>query len=331
MNSLLKRLTEAYGPSGNEGEVRQLIQEEIAGSVDDISIDALGNLVAIKRGSGPRVMLAAHMDEIGVVVTYIDKKGFLRFAPVGGVPLVTVIGSRVRFANGMEGVIASEPRKTQSEEIKLDKLYIDIGVDSRAKAEEVTGVGQFATFWREFAVINNRLVAKAMDNRVGCAILVQVLKELDKSPNEIVCVFTSQEEVGPRGAMTSAYKASPVLAIAVDVTLTGDTPESSPMAVALGKGPAIKVKDAGMLAHPKVKQLLIDTARGAGIPYQLEVLEGGTTDAMVIQTTKAGVPTGALSVPCRYVHTPSEMVDPNDVQNTVLLLTHLLSNSLEEV
>lgn len=328
MNNLIKKLTEAYGPSGSEDQVRAIVQQEIERFVDSVSIDTLGNLVAVKRGDGPKVMLAAHMDEIGVVITHIDEKGFLRFAPVGGVFPVTLIGQRVKFASGMEGVIGSEPRESRAEEIKLEKLYIDIGADSRSAAEAVTGVGEFATFWREFNVTNGRLVAKAMDDRLGCAVLIQVLKELDASPNEVTCVFTVQEEVGPRGAITSAYEASPALAIAVDVTATGDTPESKPMAVSLGKGPAIKVKDAGMLTNPRVRQALIDAAKAANIPYQLEVLEGGTTDAMVIQTTRAGIPTGVVSVPCRYIHTPSEMVDPNDVANTVKLLTQFLRTPL---
>ena len=329
MKDLIKRLTEAYGPSGSEDQVRQIIVEEIAGTVDQTSVDALGNLVAIKRGAGPRVMLAAHMDEIGVVISHIDEKGFVRFAPVGGVYPETLTGQRVKFANGLEGVIGSEPRESRSEEIKLSKLFIDVGVDGRDAAEAVDKVGQFATFWREFQEVNRRFVSKAMDDRLGCAILVQLLKELKTSPNELLCVFTAQEEVGPRGAMTSAYAANPMLAIAVDVTTTGDTPESKPMAVSLGKGPAIKVKDSGMLTHPSVRQMLIDTAVEAGIPYQIEVLEGGSTDGAVIQTTRSGIPTGVLSVPCRYVHTPSEMVDKDDVQNAVRLLLHLLSRRLD--
>lgn len=330
MNSLIKKLTEAYGPPGSEDKIREIITEEIAGSADRVSTDTLGNLVATKHGPGPRIMLAAHMDEIGVVVTHIDDKGFLRFAPVGGVRPETLIGHRVKFSDGMVGIIGSEPRQSPSEEIKLEKLFIDVGADSRGAAEAITGVGQFATFWREFTEVNHRLVAKALDDRVGCAVLIQVLKELSQPPNEVVCVFTVQEEVGPRGAMTSAYEASPKLAIAVDVTTTGDIPESKPMAVSLGKGPAIKVKDRGMLANPKVKQLLIDTAQAAGLQYQLEVLERGTTDASVIQTTRAGIPTGVVSIPCRYVHTPSEMVDLNDVHAAIKLLIELLKTPLDE-
>jgi tetrahedral aminopeptidase len=331
VNNLLKRLSEAYGPSGHEDRVRQIIAEEITGSVDEVVTDALGNLVAIKRGAGPKVMLAAHMDEIGVVVSYVDARGFLRFAPVGGVYTETLIGQRVKFASGLEGVIGSEPRDPGDKDIRMDKLYLDVGARDKAEAEAVAGVGQFATFWREFSDANGRMVGKAMDDRAGCAALIQVLKELTSAPNEIICVFTAQEEVGARGAMTSAFEASPRMAIAVDVTSTGDTPESKPMAVALGKGPAIKVKDRGMLANPKVKQALIDTAVKAGIPYQLEVLELGTTDAMVIQTARSGIAAGVVSVPCRYVHTPSEMIDPGDLQGAVRLLVELLKCPLDGV
>jgi endoglucanase len=331
MIDLIKKLTEGFGPSGNEDQIREIITSELNGHVQSITTDVLGNLIAIKQGSGPRIMLAAHMDEIGVVITHIDEKGFLRFAPVGGVQRVTLIGQRVRFANGSFGVIGTERRESLSEEVKLEKLFIDIGATDRASAEAMVRIGDFASFWREFNEIEGRLVAKALDDRIGCAVLIQVLKELASTPNEVVCVFTTQEEIGPRGARTSAYHTDPLMAIAVDVTLTGDTPESEKMAVAIGKGPAIKVKDYGMIANPKVKNLLIDTATSSGIPYQLEVLTGGTTDASVIQTTKAGIPSGVVSIPCRYVHTPSEMVDRGDVEQTVKLLVELLKKPLPAI
>lgn len=173
------------------------------------------------------------------------------------------------------------------------------------------------------------MLARNFDDRIGCAVLIQALRELETSPHTIYAVFTTQEEVGLRGATTSSYIAEPDLAIAIDVTLTGDTPEAPTMAVSLGRGPAIKVKDRGMLAHPAVKELMVRAAERLGLPYQLEVLEAGTTDATTIQVSRAGVPAGVLSIPSRYVHTPSQMVDYGDVQNSVKLLVEVLSQPIE--
>jgi putative aminopeptidase FrvX len=336
VKELIKRLTEAYGPSGREGEVRWLIQEEIQGLVDEIRTDALGNLIALKKGSqtspeneAPRkVMLAAHMDEIGLVVSHVDEKGFLRFAPVGGLYRLTLVGARALFANGVVGVINVEKWDNVKEIPDLDKLYLDVGARDAASAP--VKVGDIASFQRTCVEAGERLIAKAMDDRIGCTVLVQVIREVSgRAPiHDAYFVFTVQEEVGLRGAVTSAYGVAPDLAIAVDVTATGDLPESRPMNVVLGKGPAIKVKDRGMLAHPGVKDLLISLAERQGIPHQLEVLELGTTDAMAIQTSREGVPTGAVSIPCRHIHTSSEMVDYQDVLNSVRLLAALLFEPL---
>lgn len=329
MKQLIRELTEAFGPSGSEDHVRELIRDRIAEHVDKVHVDPLGNLIAFKAHSKKsdaerrKVMLAAHMDEIGVVVSYIDEKGFLRFAPVGGVRSTHLPGSRVVFADGSIGVIGREKPKERTEFPTIDKMYIDVGAPTK---EQLTQrVGDVAAFVRPFVDMGQRITAKAFDDRIGCAVLVQTLADLKITPHDVYAVFTVQEEVGLRGALTSAFGVEPDVAIAVDVTLTGDTPEAHPMAVSLGDGPAIKVKDGGMLAHPGVKNWMIDTAERLGIPYQLEVLEGGTTDAMAIQTSRAGVAAGVLSIPCRYVHSPSEMVDYGDVQNAVRLLVGLLS------
>jgi endoglucanase len=332
LKELTKRLTETYGPPGNEQLIREVIREEIKSIADEIRVDALGNLIARKKGSGgavPRkkVMLAAHMDEIGVIVTHVDEKGFLRFATLGGVRPITLFGHRCRFANGVSGIFGREKKDAKPTDVEMDKLFIDVG--AREAKDVPVGVGDAAGFWRDFADLGDRMIAKAMDDRIGCVALIEVMRQLKKSPHDLYFVYTVQEEVGLRGATTSAYGVQPDLALAVDVTDTGDTPESTPMAVALGKGPAIKVKDSGMLAHPAVKELLVNVAQEAKIPYQLEVLVGGTTDAMAMQTTREGVPAGVVSIPTRYVHTPSEMVDMNDVQNAVKLLVNVLSNPIK--
>ncbi|HEX7588641.1 MAG TPA: M20/M25/M40 family metallo-hydrolase [Anaerolineae bacterium] len=311
--------------------IREIIREEIKGWADEIRVDAMGNLIARKKGVGnaPRkkVMLAAHMDEIGVMVTHVDEKGFVRFAPIGGVFPAHLIGNRCLFANGVVGTFGHEKKNSTRTNVELDRVFIDVGAHNAADAP--VSVGDAAGFWRDFVDLGDRMMAKAMDDRVGCAVLIETMRQTKKSPHDVYFVFTVQEEVGVRGATTSAYGVQPDLALAVDITDTGDTPDSTTMAVALGKGPAIKVKDSGMLTHPAVKKLLIDTAQESKIPYQLEVLLGGSTDAMAMQVSREGVPAGCVSIPERYIHSPSEMIDFDDTQNAIKLLVNMLSKPIK--
>ena len=327
MRELIKKLVETYGPSGAEEQIRDTIRAEVEPFVDEVHVDAMGSLIAHKKGDGQRILLDAHMDEIGVMVTYVDEKGFARFTPIGGVSPLTCIGSRVTFEDGKVGVIGVEQKRDDADKIpKLEQLYIDVGATGRD--DSPVQVGDPAVFIRPFAAQGTRLIAKAMDDRIGCAVLVEILRRLEETPHDLYVVFAVQEEVGLRGARTSAYGIEPDVGIAVDVTRTGDTPEAKPMAVKLGEGPAVKVQDSGMIAHPKVRRLLVERAEEAGIPYQLEVLERGTTDAAAVQLVRSGVPAGCLSIPCRYVHSPSEMVDESDVENGVRLLLEVLQNPL---
>jgi tetrahedral aminopeptidase len=325
VKTLIKELVEAYGPSGDEGKVREIIRRQVEPLCDECRVDVMGSLIARKKGSGGgiKVMLAGHMDEIGVIVTHVDDKGFLRFGSIGGVNPLTVVGGRVLFANGVRGTINREYPKSPDEKPSLDKMYIDVGATN--KAELTVGVGDTACFDRPLVDNGKRLIAKAFDDRIACAIMVQTLKELKQTPHDVSFVFTVQEELGLRGAATSAFSVAPDMAIAVDVTLAADTPEAPYMNMTLGRGPCIKVKDGGSLAHPGVKNLLIETAKRLGIPYQLEVLLAGTTDATAIQLSKSGVAAGTVSVATRYVHSPSEMVDYQDVLDSVKLLVGVLS------
>jgi len=329
MKSLIKKLVEAVGPSGYEGAVRDLVKAEVAKLADDVRVDALGNLIVRKgkqRSDGLRIMLSAHLDEIGLIVTHVDENGFVRFTSIGGVYPRTLFGGRVQFLNGAAGVIGGEKVDSADKVHALDKLFIDVGAAN--KADCPVKVGDLAIFERPMIDLGKRLVAKSMDDRIAVAVLIETLRKLENSPHEIYFVFSTQEEVGSRGATTAAYGIDPDLGLAVDVTATGDTPKGTRMAVKLGGGPAVKVRDAGMLSDPRVVRWMSDTAETAKIPYQLEVLEGGTTDARPIQLTRAGVPVGCLSIPCRYIHSPSEMVDYSDVQNSVRLLVALLSNPI---
>jgi endoglucanase len=330
VKDLIKKLTEAYGPSGYEHSIRQMIRDEVRGYADVIRTNALGSLIALKRskGNGKKVMLAAHMDEIGVMVTHIDERGFCRFASIGGLYPLTLLGGRVVFGNGIVGVIGMEEKHYERGKTPpLDQFYIDVGAKDKTACP--VKVGDAAGFSRPFEDLGDRLVAKTMDDRVACAILIETLRKLRRCAHDVYFVFTVQEEMTLAGAGTSAYGINPDMALAVDVTDTGDTPESNHMAVALGGGPAIKVQDSGMVAHAGVKELMVRRAEEAKLPYQLEVLTGGTTDATAIQMVREGIPSGCLSVPCRYVHSPSEMVDYGDVQNSVKLLLAILAKPIE--
>jgi endoglucanase len=305
------------------------VRAEVEPLADEVRVDSLGNLIVRKGEKSPnglRIMLAAHIDEIGIIATHIDDRGFVRFLPVGGVRPAACLGSRVRFLNGSAGVIGVERISDLSKVPSFEQMFVDVGVSSRKECPVL--VGDVAIFERPFQEVGNRLVAKALDDRIGVAVLVETLRrihtQLTPQLHEIYFVFSVQEEVGVRGATTAAYGIDPDLGLAVDITDTGDTPKGLKMEVSLGKGPAIKVRDMGLLADPRLVRWLVQTAERAGLPYQLEILERGGTDAQAIQLTRAGVPAGCISIPGRYIHTPSEMVDFGDAQHAVRLLAEFL-------
>lgn len=338
MQQLAKRLAEAFGVSGFEEEIRSVIRDEVNGLVDEVHVDAMGNLVAVKKGrdhgpdaAGKKVMLAAHMDQIGLMVTHVDEKGFMRFTNVGFIYSLASWGGQVRFADGTIGTVGVDGRADVRHKLpELRDFYIDVGAGSKADVKQK--VGSVCGFWPGFVGQGTTWFSPNMDDRVGCIVLVQLLRDLRDAQidHDLYAVFTVQEEVGTRGARTAGYALDPDLAIALDVTPTGDIPYASPaMEVGLGKGVAVKVLDSGMIGHPGLNRRLVETAEAAGIPYQLEVLQGGTTDAFAIQTARAGVPATALSIPSRHVHTPSQIVDERDVRATVDLLKAFLGKSIE--
>ncbi len=324
-SDLMKKLSDCFSPSGRENKVREIISSEIKEFVDEIIVDALGNLIAHKKGNGKKLMFAAHMDQIGMIITFIDDKGYLRFSEVGGTEPNIYLGQRVVFESGVEGVINSEELK-DDEKLKLNKLYIDIGVLSKEEAEEKVQIGDMCVFKSEYYENDNFVVCKAVDDRIGCYILVEAIKKQVKSDYDIFYVFTVQEEVGLRGGKTSAYGINPDLAISVDVTASGDTPNGYKMAVKLGKGTAIKIKDRSVLAHPKIKEMLTSLAQKNKIEYQLEVLEFGGTDSGAIHLTRSGVPSGGISIPSRYVHTGNEMFNKKDVMESLKLIIAVIES-----
>ena len=321
MIELTKKLVETWGPPGYEHRIRDLIYEEVSELSDVTWVDGLGNLICRVGSGGVKVLVAAHMDEIGLMANYQEpESGYLRFSGLGGLRHDTLNGNRVQFEDGTVGVIAVQNGGGKS----LSDFYIDVQDDSGGNA---TPVGQPAGFMREMQVRGNRIVAKSLDDRIGCVVAVEAMRRLKReTPNELYFAFTVQEEVGLRGAQTAAQGVHPDIGIAIDVTASGDQIRGSKMLVKLGGGAAIKVHDPGLVVPVALKNWMIERCEADGIPYQLELLVGGRTDASVIQLTDSGVPSGCISIPTRYLHTTSETVDIGDVRACIDLLTGLLSN-----
>ncbi|MFW5789709.1 MAG: M42 family metallopeptidase [Bacillota bacterium] len=333
MLEILEKVTAEFGPAGQENNIRGLIENEIKDFVDEIKVDNMGNLIAIKKGNGDgqKIMLAAHMDEIGIMITHIDDDGFLRFTTVGGVNPKHLVNRNFIFEDGTVGTVGVE-KLDSFNDLKLDKLFLDIGSDNKDEANELVSIGDVAVYQKIFNSNGKRVISNSLDDRAGCAVLISLLKEMNDTVNDIYAVFTVQEEVGTRGAGTAAFGIEPDLALAVDVTGTGDTPEAHTMDVKLGKGAAIKVMDRGSIAHPGIKKMLAELAKEDNICYQYEVLEFGATDARAIQLSRGGVPSGTLSIPTRYIHSPSEMLDLGDLKDCRdLIIKFVESDKLEKI
>ncbi len=329
MKTLIRQLVDTYGPSGFEDHVREVIRTHVEPLADELHVDAMGNLFALKKGhgAGKRIMLAAHMDEIGLIVTQVEDEGFLRFSGVGAIPMKALLGVRVRFANGTLGVIShdggAKPEIAGKTIPDMSRWFIDVGVSR--KEDLPVGVGDVAAFVRPFQDLGQRLIGGGFDDRIGCAVLIETMRRLERTPHDVIFTFTVQEEVGLRGARVAAFGMEPDIAIAVDIAPTGDTPRPElPIALKLGAGPSIKIADVGMISHPRLRQTLETVARTHDIPYQLEVLPLGSTDAAAMQATRSGVIAGAISIPTRYTHLPTEMIDMSDVENAIDLLIAFL-------
>ncbi len=320
----LKKLVFAFGPSSKEDAVKKVIKQEIGKGVDEVLEDKFGNLVTHIKGNGKKLMITAHTDQIGVMVTDIDKNGFLRLGEVGGLRKSFLVGQRILFENGIEGFVYYEDKNSPWEikDPKIEKLYVDIGANDRGNAKKLVSIGTQGTYKPSYYVSGNRITAPALDDRIGCYIASELIKSVNrkKLAYDLYVVFTVQEEIGVKGAKVSTYGITPDFGIAIDVTDAGDTPETPHVSLALGKGPAIKIMDRGMITSKIIKDKLIETSEKAKIPYQLEVITGGTTDAYAMQITKSGVETGAISISTRYIHTPGETLDLNDVTNAIKLL-----------
>lgn len=310
----LQALNACHGPSGDERGVAEAIRALAAPFADDIRTDTLGNLIVHKQGSGPKIMFAAHMDSIGFVATHIDEKGFIRFGRVGGLHAYSVLHTPVRFQSGVRGLVALD-NSVKEKDMTLDDLYIDIGAKDEAEAKGKVRLGDVAVYDAPAFAAGDRLVSPYMDNRISCVVQLMALERLKDSENDLYFVFTVQEEVGLRGARTAAYGIAPDFGIAIDVTLSDDELGSEHDCSSIaGGGAAVKVMDSSVICHPAMVKKLETLAKENGIAYQLDVIRAGGTDAGAIHQTQAGVVTGGISIPCRYVHSPVEMVDLRDVE-----------------
>jgi putative aminopeptidase FrvX len=336
--ALLTKFSNAHGLSGYEDDVAALLRTELEPLVDEVRTDSMGNVVGIRSGEGPTVMVAAHMDEIGLMVSHIDPDGFLRVVPIGGWFDQTILSQRVviRTHDGGSavGVVGSKPPHLMDAEdrkkmVKIKDMFIDIGATSATEADAMgIEIGSTMTIDMTLKTMGNDFVTgKALDNRAGLVMLVSALKRLKKQKVRatIQAVGTVQEEVGLKGARTSAYGLDPDVAIATDVTIPGDHPgvTQNDAHVVAGKGPVIAILDAGgrgIIAPRPVLRWLRESADGASIPYQLGVGNGGTTDATAINITKSGIPCSVISVPARYIHSPVEVLSLRDLDQGAELI-----------
>lgn len=327
MIDILKTFTHLQSvarPSGFESPCAQAIAELAAPYCDEVKIDTLGNVICRKKGPGKRLMMAAHMDVIGLIITHIDKKGFLRFGALGGFVPYRLIGARMKLENGMGGSVWCDEKAMEEkklEDITLGDLYLDIGAESEESAGKMVQVGDVAMYEGEPQQVGQMLLAPYCDDLIACAALLSAMSQVEKSENDLYFVFTVQEEVGLRGAATAAYAIDPDFGVCMDVTRTGDNPsEKAKMVVKLGAGPTIKIKDASLLCNPQVIAHLREAAKEGDVPYQDEVLTAGGTDSAAIQKTRGGVLSGCISIPCRYIHSQNEMVSLKDVEQSARLM-----------
>ena len=323
----LQTINACHGPSGDEGQVANAIAELARPYADEITQDVMGNLIVHKKGPGKRIMFAAHMDSIGFVITHIDDKGFLRVGRLGGLGVYSCLHIPVRFKNGVKGVVSSSAE--DSKKMTLNDLYIDIGAVSREEAEKSVQLGDTAVFDLPAFQIGNRISSPYLDNRLSCVVLLLALEQLKEARNDLYFVFTTQEELGMRGAKPAAFGIDPQYGIAVDVTGTDDEPDSKHGASSmLGKGAAVKIMDSSVICHPQVIQTLEELAKSNGIKTQRDILRYGGTDAGAMHVSRSGVYAGGVSVPCRYIHSPVETADLQDVEECGRLIAAFAQTDL---
>lgn len=332
---ILKELSEAFGVSGNEGPVRAIVLDAVREHVDEVEVDTLGNVLALKQGTAPdplRVMVAAHMDEIGLMVVGHDSDGFLRVSQVGGIVARMLPGKVLQVGpEGIPGVIGIKPVHLledgeEEKASKLETLVIDVGAKSKDEAQGLAPLGTFATFRTKFREFGPTVSGKAFDDRAGCAVLVELLRG-ERLPCDLHVAFTVQEEVGLRGARVAAFKIAPDAGFALEGTICDDIPKDKDVSptTTMGAGPAITLMDRSFIADRRLVRLLTGTAEELGIPYQIKRPGVGGTDAGAIHRSREGVPSVTVAVPCRYIHSPASLLHLDDFNNTVRLMRESLA------
>lgn len=332
---LLKELCTVDGISGFEKNAAEIMKRELNRFCDAIEVDGFGNVIGKKGRGKTRIMVAAHMDEIGLMVKNVNDKGFISFVKIGGIDDRILPGQRVVIKakkGDVPGVIGSKPPHLQKKEetekvMKHEDLFIDIGAAGKEEAAKSVEVGDPIIFEPAYVKFNDDVIqTKAIDDRLGCYVLIKLMERLPKNIDAtIYAVGTCQEEVGLKGARVAAFKIDPQYAFAVDTTIAGDTPQikENESILKIGGGPAITIAEAcgrGLISHPKIREHLIGTAKKHNIPYQIDVVEGGMTDGAMIYMTREGIPTGVISIPCRYIHSPTGVFSMKDVDASVELL-----------
>jgi endoglucanase len=333
INQNLEKLSNACGVTGRENTVRELMEQMLKPYADEIKVDRMENIIAIKKGKpkAPKIMLAAHMDEVGLMVKTITKDGFLQFTKMGGIDDRILPAQKVivltKNAN-LPGIVGSKPPHIQKEEerkkiIAFDDLFVDIGAESREDAAGMgVAVGDPIAFDVKYTKLaRNVVMGKAFDNRAGCVAMVEAMKLLKNTDCTVYAVGTVQEEVGLRGAGTAAFGVDPDFALALDVTIAGDVPgvREYDTSVKMGRGPSLTISDSGTITHPKILRLILDTAAEEKIPLQIESGLLGSTDAARISLTRQGIPSGTIAIPTRYIHSPAAILDLRDIEDSAKL------------
>lgn len=320
-----KTLLSSCGVSGYEGKCAAEIEKIAKPFCDEISVDAIGNVIAHKRGNGKKLMIPAHMDVIGFMVTGIDDKGFVSVVNIGGQRAWRLSGKKIKFANGVCGVLCQKAESkigaNPAAHTSITDIYVDIGAEDEKSARKMISVGDCATFdYSAEMACGDTVMSPYCDNLASSAVLLCAMSMIEKSENDLYFVFSVREEVGCLGAKTAAYAIDPDMAIAIDLTSTGDCPANEPMEVSLGKGPTIKIKDASVICSTAVIEHLRAAAKAEKIEYQNEVLLHGGTDTSSTLISRAGVPSGCVSIPGRYIHSTVETINLKDAENAAKLL-----------
>lgn len=335
---LLENLSNAFGPSGCEEEVSEILRKELEDYADEVRVDKLGNILFYHNGKegSPKIMLSAHMDEVGFLITFIENEGFLRFEPLGGIPNNLLPGQRILLRGNkgdLHGIIGTKPphimgADEQNKVIPVEDLFIDIGAESadtaKNKGADIGIVGVFDVKFTELG--EGYFRGKALDDRAGCTVLASVFKSLKDSPYNLVAVGSVQEELGLRGARTATWQVDPDYGLALEGTFAADVPGTRPdrTSASLKKGPVVTIMDKSVVAHPTVLKTLINVGKEKSILFQFKKLPMGGTDAGAIHLTRAGVPSGTVAVPCRYIHGPASIMHMDDLKNTVDLVTEFV-------